>query len=345
MRNPAESRSAANERTSVNKSILIRVTLLSGLVLGLLLALTAGASAADRGTGAQRWATHEIDADEIARADDDYVVSFARPGTVPSCIGTDHPYTRGDGLFLENHGPLAPCWAPWFSATNSGLPANTNINALHDECGVTDPFCDIFLSFQNNLNVPGVGNVKPQDIVTAWWVPFTVDTYDTWQMVFDGSDVSLTTTGEAIDALYIFDPGEEPADLGCTALLLISTTGNYRVPDYWGNNLTGGGEDVLGFCGYWFGSDTAGYWFKYHDGDAEGAPANSLIGLSHEDGHLAYARFEFLTKGAFHVDGANGGHSEVYHFFQGEYDGPTFSFPAEAWTTTKVDSFHVYHTD
>lgn len=327
----------------MNKTIVTRIVLVLGLVL--LLALAAGVSAADRGTGQQRWAGHELSADEIARADDDYVVSFAGPGAVPYCGGGDQTYTRGDALYLENHGPVAPCWIPWFDATNSGLPANTNINALHDECGATEPYCDIYLSFQNNLNVPGAGNVKPQDVVTAWWDGMSPDTYYNFQLVFDGSDVGLTTDGEKIDGLYIFDPGEEPEDLGCTALLLVSTAGNYRVPDYWGNNLTGGGEDVLGFCGYWFGEDTYGYWFKYHDGDAEGAPANSLIGLSHEDGPLAYARFEFLTKGAFHVDGANGGHSQVYHFFQGEYDGPTYSFPDEAWTTDKVDSFHVYHSD
>lgn len=314
------------------------------LTLLLLLALAASASAADRGTGQQRWANHEVSVDDIARDDDHYVASFAGPGSVNSCFGGDEAFSRGDAKFLENHGPGAPCWLPWFDATNSGLPAGTNINALHDECGPTDPFCDIFLSFQNTLNVPGAGNVKPQDIVTGWWLPFTADTYYNWQLVFDGSDVGLTTTSEAIDALYIFDPGEQPEDLGCWALLLISTAGDFRVPDEWGNPLTGDGEDVLGFCGYWFGSDTAGYWFKYHDGHAEGAPENALIGLSHEEGQLAFARFEFLTKGGFHVDGANGGHSEVYYFFQGEYEGPTFSFPDEAWTTKKVDSFHVYHS-
>lgn len=329
----------------MNKTIVTRVILVMGLVLQLALAAGVSAAGNGRGNGQQRWANHQIGPDDIARDDDHYVVSFSGAGSLPSCLGGSQSYTRGDAMFLENHGPNAPCWISWFDATNSGLTAGVDINALHDECGPTDPFCDIYLSFVGATNVPGVGQVKPQDVVGASWVPFTQDVYDGWFMAFDGSDVGLRDTSEKIDGLFVFDPGEEPADLGCTALALVSTAGNYHVTDYWGNPLTGGGEDVLGFCGYTFGWDTTGYWFKYHDGDAEGAPPNSLIGLSHEEGHQAFARFEFLTKGPFNVDGANGGHSEVYHFFQGEYDGPTFSFPDQAWTEDKVDSFHVYHTE
>lgn len=325
----------------MNSSRLTRVALLLGLVL--LLALAAGVSA-QGGTMPHR-AGHEAGVDELARDDDDYVVSFATSGSASvTCFGPAD-YTPGDALLLENHGPFAPCWIKWFDATTSGLTGSANINALHDECGPGDPGCEIYLSFQGATSVPGVGTAKAQDVVGAAYTGPAFDEYDYWWMVFDGSDVGLRASSEKIDGLYIFDPGEEPAELGCWPLMLISTAGDYTVPDMWGNDLSGGGEDVLGFCAYWLGWDTAGYWFKYHDGDAEGAPANSIIGLSHEDGRLAFARFEFLTKGPFHVDGANGDHSEVYHFFQGEYDGPTYSFPDQAWTTDKADSFTVYHSD
>jgi hypothetical protein len=166
-------------------------------------------------------------------------------------------------------------------------------------------------------------------------------------LVFDGSDVGLTQNSEKIDALYLFDPGEEPAELGCVELGLISTAGNYRVPDQWGGVISGGGEDVLAFCVQTAGPDTTGYWFLYHDGSAEGAPANALIGLSHEDGRKAFSRFEFLTNGPFHVDGASGGASEVFNFFgqTGQYSGPTVSFSDDLGATDVVDSFTVHHTD
>ena len=326
----------------------------AGLALTFALVLTllfANASLAS-GNGQARWAAigHDgITPNDVARADDNYVVSFSKPGSVgPNCedFNTDVHYGTGDALFYVPQS-VPPCWVSWFNATNSGLRANVDINALHDECGPTDNFCDIYLSFKSRTRVPGVGMVEPQDVVIAEWVVGTLDTYTNWQLDFDGSDVGLTGNSEKIDGLYVFDPGEEPAELGCATLGLVSTAGNFRVPDQWGGVIWGGGEDVLGFCGSSFGPDTAGYWFLYHDGSAEGMPRNALIGLTHEDGRKAYSRFEFLTKGPFHVDTANGGSSEVFNFFgqTGMYGGPTFNFATQAGTTGKVDSFTVHHTE
>jgi hypothetical protein len=265
-------------------------------------------------------------------------------------------YSRGDALFYEPHGFNGPCWISWFDATNSGLGPSTDINALHDACGPGDPGCDIYLSFKANTNVPGVGVAHPQDVVRASFAG-GLDTYDNWQMIFDGSDVGLTTTGERIDALFRFQtdtpgpypPASAPAGQAprpnCDELLLISTASSYSVADQWGGTLRGGGEDVLGFCASALGWDTSGYWFLYHDGSAQGMPSDALIGLSHEGGKKGFNRFDFLTDGAFAVDSANGGHSEVFRFMpkSGEYVGPTFSFPEEAKTVDKIDSFSVYY--
>jgi hypothetical protein len=322
------------------------------LALALLLLLAVVGGAAAGGSGKDRWAAYHsgdgITPGAVARPDDHYVVAFASAGSVsPSCVdGGNETYSRGDALFYEPHGP-SPCWAPWFDATNSGLRANVDINGLHDECGPTDNFCDIYLSFKSRTTIPGVGAVEPQDVVLGEWIEGTLDSYHNWQLVFDGSDVGLTQSSEKIDGLYVFDPGEEPADLGCGILGLISTAGAYRVPDQWGGEISGGGEDVLGFCVYTDGWDTTGYWFLYHDGSAEGAPANSLIGLNHEDGRRAFNRFEFLTKGPFHVDSANGARNEVFNFSgqTGQYGGPTVSFSADLGATDVVDSFTVHHTE
>lgn len=331
----------------MNNSRMTRVAVLLGLLL--LLALAVGASAQSGSSGQARWAAlghGGVTPDDLTRGNDHIITAFSGPGAIgPNCLdlGGAVNYSRGDALFFEPHG-VGPCWIPWFDASNSGLRANADINAMHDECSVSDPACDMFLSFRKATIVPGVGSVKPQDIVLGSWVPGTLDAYENWQLVFDGSDVGLGAADEAIDGLYIFDSGDKPDDPVCLALVLISTVGNYRVHDAWGNDITGGGEDVLGFCGSWFGPDTAGYWFVYHDGSAEGAPKNSIIGLDHQDGGKAYARFEFLTKGPFNVDTAHGNHSMVYNFFgqTGEYAGPTFDF-ADLWVTNKVDSFSVHH--
>src|SRR5690606_27457874 len=130
----------------------------------------------------------------VARGDDHFLVAFANPGTVsPRCPdGGSQRYTRGDVIFYEPHN-VGPCWFSWFDATNSGLKADVDINAYHDECSQTDPFCDIFLSFTTTTRVPGVGKVRPQDIAFASWVPETLDVYNNWQLAFDGSDVGLTT--------------------------------------------------------------------------------------------------------------------------------------------------------
>ncbi len=329
----------------MNSTRMTRAALLLGLLL--VLALAAGASAQNSGSGQARWAAlmNGVTPDDLTRDNDFIVAAFDGSGSVgPHCfIPGDVAYTRGDALFLIQFAS-GPCWIPWFDATNSGLRGNVDINAMQDECSDSDPACDMYLSFTPRTNVPGVGKVEPQDVVLGEWVPESIDSYDNWQLVFDGSDVGLTQGSEKIDGLYVFDTGEEPAELGCLQLGLVSTAGAYRVPDQWGGVIRGGGEDVLGFCGWEFGPHTAGYWFLYHDGSAEGAPANALIGLDHQDGRQAYARFEFLTKGWFDADTAQGDHSMVFNYFgqTGEYAGPTFDFRS-AGATDRVDSFSVHH--
>jgi hypothetical protein len=315
-----------------------------GVVLALLAVFVFANALAAQGRARYGATTSGITPNDVAHPNDYYIVSFTGSGSVgPACLDPngEMPYKRGDAILYE--GPN-DCWAPWFSATRSGLPTSADINALHDRC--TPPFdiCETYFSFKGPTDIPGAGTVRPQDVVMGVFDFNTVDAYTDFQVVFDGSDVGLSGTAERIDALHIFDPGDEPAGMDCARLFLISTAGNYRVDDAWGNPLTGGGEDVLGFCATWTGPDTAGWWFLYHDGSAEGLPHNALIGLNHEVGRKAFSRFEFLTSGPFHADAADGGPSEVFNFFgqTGQYGGPTFSFPAMTEATDVVDSLTVH---
>lgn len=320
----------------------VAVAVLAALVLVMALA---GLASAQGGNG--RWPARDgITPSDVAGPDDTYIVAMDAPGSVgPNCFDPVNPvtYNRGDAIvrFHDN------CWATWYSSEASGLPRGADINALADDCGATVPWCDIYLVFAKNLRVPGVGLVRPHDIVKASWVGGNPDAniYKDYIMIVDGSDVGLTQPGERLDGLYVFTEGKPAAYDHCEELGLVSTTGAYSVPDGWGGWLSGDGEDVLGFCATSVGWDTAGQWFLYHDGSAEGMPAKSLIALSHESGRKAFDRFNFLTAGEFHVDTADGGHSQVYRFqgATGEYDGPSFGFPRATELTDRVDSFHIYY--
>jgi hypothetical protein len=284
----------------------------------------------------------------IAGPDDIYIIAFDGSGTVsPSChdFVSPEPYQPGQALLYD---AKFGCYVSWYHGPLSGLTRAHDINALSDECVGEDPIeeCNIYLSFApNSIRVPGVGAVRGQDLVRAEWVPDTQDIFTNFTLYFDGSDVGLTTGGERIDAVYVLEVVDTPAAYTCERMALISTVGAYRVPDGAGGWLAGGGEDVLAFCGSRFGADTAGTWSLYHDGSAEGAPANALIALAHEETRKGFDRFDFLSKGAFRADRANGGHSEVFEFFgqTSEYRGPLFSFQDSAGISDRIDSFHIYY--
>jgi hypothetical protein len=307
--------------------------------------VVASAGVAGASGGRARWTAPDGPTPrDISHPNDYYIVSFTGSGSVgPACDPAMEsiPYERGDAILYE--GPN-DCWGFWFSATRSGLSPKADINALHDRCRPPFEICETYFSFKAATTIAGVGAVRPHDVVVGVFDFDTVDAYKDFQMVFDGSDVGLSGSTERIDGLHIFDPGDEPAGMDCRRLFLISTAGNYRVQDAGGNPLNGGGEDVLGFCASRVGGDTAGSWFLYHDGSAEGLPRDALIGLHHEVGRRAFGRFEFLTGGPFHVDTADGGPSEVFNFFSqtGRYEGPTFSFPDMTEATDRVDSFTVH---
>jgi len=328
------------------------VVLMVALIGVALLGVVAGAAAAEgSGGGAVRWAALDSGGptpNDIAGPDDDPVVSFAEAGTLgPDCRnGEDIHYGVGDAVL---HWAARGCWLPWFDAEGSGLPASADINALHDECGPTEPRCDIYLSFTRALRVPGLaGKIQPHDVVGAAWVAGTQDVYDNFWVAFDGSDVGLSEASERLDALFLFDESQPAQFDHCAALGWFSTVGNYRVRDEWGGWLIGGGEDILGFCASSTGDNTAGYWFLYHDGSAEGLPRHALNGLAHEDNRTAYGRFNFLTKRAISVENANGDAGDVFEYstYNGDmYRGPLLRFWEATGAAGVPDSIHIYYLD
>lgn len=155
---------------------------------------------------------------------------------------------------------------------------------------------EIYLSFeQNRARVPGIpGHVLGQDIVKFSaagpdiFAPNDATEYS-YEMFFDGSDVGLTKAGEKVDGISVW-PAEYYNNLtndvalpyDCNAgIIFLSTRGSYRVsptPD--GDHLIGDGSDVLAFCAFNTGPDTAGFWFRVFDGSAADVkPRNAVTSL------------------------------------------------------------------
>jgi hypothetical protein len=133
---------------------------------------------------------------------------------------------------------------------------------------------------QDRIPVPGIpGNVVGQDIVQfdGYFHDDHWDEYE-YSLMFDGSDVGLTTRGEKIDGISVWPPeyydalaGDIELPYDCNAgVVFITTQGAYRVPNNQGGFLIGEGSDVLLFCATNLGSDTAGFWFRAFDGSDAG---------------------------------------------------------------------------
>jgi hypothetical protein len=161
-------------------------------------------------------------------------------------------------------------WWKLFEGEDYGLGPKHKINAISIpywwDMGEDAP---IYMTFvQNAIFVPGITPLKVYGMDVVVFDPVE----ETFELVFDGSDVGLTNlTAEKIDGLDYWPPeywtleAEFPYDCS-EGVFFISTAGNYRVPAANGGTLFGRGSDVLMFCATNLGWDTAGFWFNSFDG-------------------------------------------------------------------------------
>ncbi|WP_374685529.1 hypothetical protein [Promineifilum sp.] len=171
-----------------------------------------------------------------------------------------------------------PAWFTFFDGSEHGLTAKHGINAFSFNelmwFGVADPVTSedlkyipaLYLTFApNSIRVPGIsGRVNGQDIVKySETDPSDVGTFE---VLFDGSDVGLTTAMERIDGLGYWAPETFVDPLYgqvCPAgIFFITTQGVYRVRGAWGGQIVGSGFDVLMFCATSVGPDTDGAWYR-----------------------------------------------------------------------------------
>ena len=229
------------------------------------------------------------------------LISMRQAGTTADGLG----YSPEDIIAVTDEGG-GPEWFTFFDGSEHGLTAKHSLNAFSfnevmwfGDGGTAGPINredlmyipELYLTFRpNTIRVPGIsGRVTGNDIVKY----SETDPSDTgtFEVLFDGSDVGLTTRLEKIDGLGFWAPETLPEpeySEGCPAgIFFITTQGLYRVPGANGGQIVGSGFDVLLFCATNTGPDTAGFWYRVfnnRDNDffAPGRASTSLdvIGFS-----------------------------------------------------------------
>ncbi|MFO7664413.1 MAG: hypothetical protein R6X18_17725 [Chloroflexota bacterium] len=152
--------------------------------------------------------------------------------------------------------PATGKWVLVFDASDVGI--TKNINAF--EWTSADR---LLISLQGGQNVPGLGRVKPWDIIRFTPTSLGATTKGTFSFYMKGADVGLSTTGEKIDAIAWERTYPESG-----SRLLISTNGAGAVPKTGGGTLKFQREDVIALEQTTTGQPVKGTWSPYMDGTA-----------------------------------------------------------------------------
>ena len=126
----------------------------------------------------------------------------------------------------------------------------------------------ILLSVAKPVEMAGLGRIGLEDVLRFIPTSTGTTTAGTFQLYFDGSDVSLTAKSEAIDALTIGPGGK----------LIISTTGKVTIKPPSGN-LKARNSDLLAFTFGTTGSSTSGTWSLYFEGADVGLKKENVDAL------------------------------------------------------------------
>ena len=172
-------------------------------------------------------------------------------------------FQPGDILIYTS---LDDTWRMWFRAADYALKGNL---AAFDRAGEYTPY--LYLTYGTAQNVPGVGAMAPHDVLL--YIPGNPEwgTDPTWELVFDGSQLGLTTAAERLDALAV------ESDYFSVSYHL-STTGQAKLP-------VGGGQwhlannDVITHWGYWQGDQWMGNLRGLLSGPANNFGKANVVGL------------------------------------------------------------------
>lgn len=155
-------------------------------------------------------------------------------------------------------------WHFYFDGSDVDLTANgsENVNALH-----ALPDGSLLMATNGAPTVPGLSGITQQDVLR--FVPTSLGsvTAGRWEQLFDGSDVGLTTSAEAIGAL----------SMSPLARISIATTGNFAA-----GGLTGTDDTVVDFWPFDLGPITNGIYRIAYAGAGMGLPAAAKINALQE---------------------------------------------------------------
>ncbi len=210
-----------------------------------------------------------------------------------SCNNVANNGNCDDGLFCNGE---ETCHATLGCQAGSDPCAPDPCNEITDTCGGGGDNRELWVSFQNNASVPGVGVVANEDIVVYSYAT------GTWSMMFDGSDVGIASL--SIVGLSVQDNGD----------LLMSFQAAGTVPGLIGgpSGTTVDDSDIVRFVPTTLGPSTSGTFFFYFDGSDVGLSSNSedidAIAV-HADGRLIVS-----TTGSFTATGASGADEDLIIF-------------------------------
>ena len=196
----------------------------------------------------------EIDAFEVID-DNKILLSFASSTYNIGNLGyvDDSDIVQFTATSLGEH--TAGSFQKYFDGSDVGLTTSgEDIDGL-----AIDPITgDLLISTRGDVNVSGLGTKKDEDILRFKATRLGSSTRGTWSVEFDGSDVSLSSSDEDIDAIGL------AADK-----LLLSTKGSFHA-----GGISGSDQDVFAFHPTSTGSHTSGtfevFFDKLHSNDISG---------------------------------------------------------------------------
>lgn len=203
-------------------------------------------------------------------SDGTLLISFSAAGTVTGLTGGPNG-TSVDDSDIVRFTPTslgsttAGTWSFHFDGSDVGL--TTDAEGIDAIAAATDG--NLVISTVGNPSVTGLSSLGDEDLIKFIATSLGSVTAGTWAYHVDGSDISLSNTGENIDACNILSTG----------LHTFSTSGNYSVP-----GASGANEDLFDFAPTALGATTSGSFSAFFDG--------SGAGLSTGTNLIAYAEIE-----------------------------------------------------
>jgi len=195
-------------------------------------------------------------------------------------------FTNGDILRYDGS-----TWSMYFDGSDVGVSTVKAFTLL--------PNGSLLLGLGKAATLPGVGKVAAQDIVRFTPTSTGNITAGSFQWYFDGSDVAISTAGEAIDALSIDGAGKLVISVRGAAVVSRPGTSPIRAAD----------EDLMSFTFSSSGVSTSGAWTWLFDG--------SDVGLKDEDIDALWidpvnGELYLSVENTFSVNGASGGGGTIF---------------------------------